>query len=206
MLQYLRVKEAVRGQHGPYGYHYKQMPAPLMGGVTHEAPVSAYRCHRRDIKKKKKKKKRLSCWYLTIQEFNPSLRYLPGYANIAADSLSRNIHVGVVTNACPVINNFSFAELAVAQRQHDVWGKVIYALESGDDTKLPSLLIPFQQLFLSEEKVLCQYWPTKKEPVVQYVIPECYVPAVVQMVHDNVIVGHPGHECTLTSAHESYCI
>ncbi len=71
-------------------------------------------------------------------------------------------------------------------------------------TNLPSLPIPSQQFFLLEEKVLCRYWPTKKESVTQYVIPECYVPAVLQMVHDDVIAGYPGSERTLTSASESY--
>ncbi len=112
--------------------------------------------------------------------------------------------VGAVTGPCPVINNFSFPELAAAQRQHDVWSKVVYALESGDETTLPSLPIPFKQFLLSEEKVLCRYWPNKKEPVAQYVIPECYVPAVLHLVHDSVIAGHPGRERTLAAARESY--
>ncbi len=50
-----------------------------------------------------------------------------------------------------------------------------------------------------------RYWPNKKEPVAQYVIPECYVPAVLHLlVHDSVIAGHPGRECTLNAARENY--
>ncbi len=112
--------------------------------------------------------------------------------------------VVAITGPRPVINNFSFPELAAAKRQHDFWSKVVYALESGDETTLPSLPVPFKQFFLSEEKVLCRYWPNKKEPVAQYVIPECYVPAVLHQVHDSVIAGHPGRERTLTAARESY--
>ncbi len=48
----------------------------------------------------------------------------------------------------PVIENFTLHELAAAQREHDVWGKVIYALESGDEAQLPSWLFPFSQSFL----------------------------------------------------------
>ncbi len=103
---------------------------------------------------------RLVRWYLTIQEFNPTFRYLLGRANVVADSLSRNVTVGAITGPRPVINNFSFPELAAAQCQLDVWSKVVYAVESGDETT--SFPIPFKQFFLSEEKVLCRYWLNKK--------------------------------------------
>ncbi len=57
---------------------------------------------------------------------------------------------------------------------------------------------------MSEKKVLCRYCPTKKEVVAQYIIPECYVPAVLQLVHDGVVFGYPEKEPTLTAARESY--
>ncbi len=51
---------------------------------------------------------------------------------------------------------------------------------------------------------MCRYWPRKKEPVAQFVVPECYVPAVLNLVHDTVVTGHPGRERTLAAARGVY--
>ncbi len=46
--------------------------------------------------------------------------------------------------------------------------------------------------------------PAIKEPVAQFVVPECYVPAVLNLVHDMVVTGHPGRERTLAAARTVY--
>ncbi len=141
---------------------------------------------------------RLARWFLTIEEFTPKIRHVPGRANVVADSLSRNI--AVVANSPPPLEHFSLTDLAKAQREHDLWRNVIYALESGDETTLPLLPVPFSQFFLSPDKILCRNWPNKKQPVDQVMIPDSLVSVILRMVHDAVIAGHPGKERTLTAA------
>ena len=147
---------------------------------------------------------RLARWYLTIQEFNPTFKYLPGRANKVADALSRNVHVGAINQENKKLPNFSVHELACAQREHDVWSKVIHYLQSGDEVSLPKLHTPLNQFLLNRDGVLCRYWPNKRHPVTQFVIPEVYVPTVLRMVHDTAVAGHPGKERTLAAARVKY--
>ncbi len=68
---------------------------------------------------------RLARWFLTIEEFCPEIKHVPGKATVVADSLSRNI--AVVVNNPPPLETFSLPELATAQRDHGLWRRVIYA-------------------------------------------------------------------------------
>ncbi len=97
------------------------------------------------------------------------------------------------------IPNFALHELGIAQRKHEVWSKFIYFLESGDETSLPRLPIPFSQFFLSQEKVPCRYLAEKAESVEQFLIPEIFVPVVLKLIHDKPIAGHLGRDRTLTA-------
>ena len=146
---------------------------------------------------------RVARWYCTIQEFSPKFKYLPGRANVVADALSRNVAVGAVNDSAPV-PNFTLKDLGNAQREHDVWAKVIYALESGEEDSLPRLPVPFSQFYLSPDNVLCRRNPQKGGPVKQHIIPEIFVPVILRLVHDMPSAGHPGRDRTLQAARKAY--
>ncbi len=146
---------------------------------------------------------RLARWLLTIQAYNPEIEYITGKKNVVADALSRNILIGAITNS-EVIRSFTSPEFHSAQREHTVFKKVIYALESGDEKNLPDLPVPFSQFFLSEDSLLCRPWSTKPVPIDQLVIPDKNAPVTLKLVHDTPIVGQPGSDKTLCTTRRRY--
>lgn len=142
-------------------------------------------------------------WYFTIQEFRLTFKNLSVRTIVVADSLSRNVPVVAVTQT-PTMPNFSLLEWRVAQHQHDIWQNIMYALESGDELNYPSLTLPYSQFYLTPDGVLFRSWTHKREKVPQFVIPECYVPAILKYIHDGVTAGHREKERILTSARINY--
>ncbi len=110
---------------------------------------------------------RLVHWYLIIQAYSPEIKYTKGRQNVVTDTLSRNVCVGAVAEASP-IPNLSVKDLCSAHQENPLWKKVIYALESGDETQLPELPIPLLHLFLSHDRTLCRYWAQKPVPIEQF--------------------------------------
>ncbi len=141
---------------------------------------------------------RLARWYLTVMQFEPTIKYLPGKINTVADALSSNIPVAAVTQ----ISNFSLSELRTAQRQDTLWSRVIYAIESGDDSSLPKLPISFSDFSLQDD-VLCRTVAISKEVVTQLVIPVALVDVVLRLLYD-ISAGHPGSDRTLAAARGKY--
>ncbi len=128
-------------------------------------------------------------------QFEHTIKFLPGKANSVADALSPNILVAAVTQ----ISNFSLSELQTPQRHDTLWSRVIYALESGDDSSLPKLPIPFADSSLQDD-VLCHTVTISKDVVTQLVIPVALVDISLQLLHDTPSAGPPGRDRALTSA------
>ncbi len=135
----------------------------------------------------------------TIQQFEPTFKYLPGKANAVADALSQNIPFTAINE----IATFSLRELHSAQRQGPMWSKVIYALESGDDSTLPHMPVPLSSFSLREDVLYCT-GTVDKTKVTQLVIPSSLVKTTLKLLHDAPSAGHPCRDKTLSITRAKY--
>ncbi len=90
-----------------------------------------------------------------------------------------------------------------AQRQEPIWSKVIYALESGDDSTLPHMPVPLSSFILKDDVLYCT-GTVGKTKVTQLVIPGSLVETTLKLLHDALSAGHPGCDKTLSIARAKY--
>ncbi len=144
-------------------------------------------------------------WQLTVQEFNPTILYIAGKANLVADTLSRNVALvlALVDNpvmpSLDVIKNF--------QRSDTFCSGIIYYLDSGDASNLPQLHVHADTFFLQQDRLYKSsevITDGSSERLSQLVNPMSLVDVILYHIHDSPLAGHPGRDRSFRQPQRSY--
>lgn len=142
---------------------------------------------------------RLARWYETVLQFDPVIHHIKGKANVVADALSRNFPVAPICSV-PVLTK---EQLAEEQRKDPIWGKVVFYLESGDDSALPHLKIPLDQFQLQDD-LLVRVLPHTSDDKVKVIVPDTLKEIILSQLHDAPQAAHPGKQRMLHVARQKY--
>ena len=146
---------------------------------------------------------RLARWLVILEDYKPTIEYLPGRMNVVADALSRAVAAPLITNPSSQITE---DVLMNAQRDDPLWGQVIHALDNGDSSLLPRTPLPADQLHMQQGLLMryAQVHAPTREEFSQLVIPSSLVPQVLSQVHDTVEASHPGVDRSIRNALSRY--
>ncbi len=148
---------------------------------------------------------RLAQWFVILQSYEVTFKYIPGKKNIA-DTLSRNIssHEDTEMCVCNVNELITLEDVTICeeQRKDELWKAVIEYLENpieGRKPKLPGKLtigeFEIRNNLLFRKDRLNQK-DLSREEVRQLVIPHSVVPDVIKILHDSAPSSHPGKDKT----------
>ena len=139
-------------------------------------------------------------WLLTIQEFNPIFKYVPGKQNYIADALSRN--VCSVTTTFPSVD---LEELKAAQRDDPLCSSLISVLTHETSNLIVKPPVPLRE-FIMHDDLLCRVTTLGTPPrsVSQIVIPRAMVQNILELVHNTPQLAHPGKERCIKQARLKY--
>ena len=163
-------------------------------------PITVYTDHQpvKDLFKGRNLTGRLARWMVILEDYRPTIEYLPGKLNVVADALSRSVTAApLMISQLP--SHLSEDTLMNAQRDHPLWGQVIDSLERDDVSSLPEIPVPSNQLSLQDGLLIRRATPcsSSRADTSQLVIPDSLVPQILNLVHDSVQAGHPGVDRTI---------
>ena len=149
---------------------------------------------------------RLARWSVIINDYNPTFQYVPGKLNVVADALSR--HVAAVSHMNEYSWMFDYEILHYYQRIDPVWSRVIYYLESGDQSSLPKLPVPISEFYLANEilhrKTFLSGTDMPNREVKQLVVPTDLIQPALHNIHNTPHAAHPGKDRSLRQARLYY--
>ncbi len=146
---------------------------------------------------------RLARWFVTLQNYEINLQYIPGKKNTAADALSRNIASQEVNSVICSIQQLTILDNELVyseQRKDDTWKQITEHLEGNTQSKTQKLpkkykLSEFQLhngLLYRNTEITCK--GVSRGKVKRLVITKELVPNVLNFIHDCATSSHPGKE------------
>ena len=155
---------------------------PLVGLFTNKTPTGKF-----------------ARWYLTVQEFKPLFKFVPGKYNVLADALSRNVALATMYPTMDV------QKVQQEQRNDPVWSQVISYLQGNVQNFAVKLTVPVRELFLRDGILYRRATlGVPARSVSQLVVPTALVPDILVLIHNTPQVGHPGKDHTLKQARLHY--
>ena len=147
-------------------------------------------------------------WFVTINDFSPSIRYIEGKSNLVADSLSRNIQDDDLGVCLVEDQQVEWNEQLVVREQDadEVCSKAKEFLNGKLQDKryrLPSLGLELSGDLLVR-KVNYRTRSAGEDEVVQVVVPRKLVPTALRIVHELMGGDHCGVERTYIQARKKY--
>lgn len=159
---------------------------------------------------------RIARWNMTLSQYQPHIKYLPGKLNFTADYLSRNVNTVICTlpkfSILP-INSLTSSPIKFSidptlqqrikneQEADAICVKIREALDNNETPEPHKFLF-----FLKDNLIMCTNKDPKKRKhkLERIVVPKSLTKEIIEFCHDSPTSAHPGIAKTLSRVRQSF--